>query len=92
MSSDGGDCYIRPEFLGRRSPADAGRTLRDIADKGYHSRSVLKDLDGGEWKNRISDACTAKVYLRAPSAAGRRENAPRLTEMPFRSSFGRTAR
>jgi hypothetical protein len=25
-----------------------------IADKGYHSRAVLKDLDGGVWKTRIA--------------------------------------
>jgi transposase len=26
-----------------------------IADKGYHSRAVLKDLDGGVWKTRIAE-------------------------------------
>jgi len=26
-----------------------------VADKGYHSRSVLKDLDGGPWKSRIAE-------------------------------------
>jgi transposase len=26
-----------------------------IADKGYHSRAVLKELDGGEWKTRIAE-------------------------------------
>jgi transposase len=35
-----------------------------IADKGYHSRSILKDLDGGEWKSRISEPLPAKGYLR----------------------------
>ena len=26
-----------------------------VADKGYHSRAVLKDLDGGPWKTRIAE-------------------------------------
>ena len=26
-----------------------------VADKGYHSRDVLKDLDDGPWKSRISE-------------------------------------
>jgi hypothetical protein len=26
-----------------------------VADKGYHSRAVLKDLDGGGWKTRIAE-------------------------------------
>ncbi len=26
-----------------------------VADKGYHSRAVLTDLDGGPWKTRIAE-------------------------------------
>jgi transposase len=26
-----------------------------VADKGYHSRALLKDLDGGAWKTRIAE-------------------------------------
>src|ERR671939_307309 len=26
-----------------------------VADKGYHSRAVLKDLDGSPWRSRIAD-------------------------------------
>jgi transposase len=26
-----------------------------VADKGYHARAVLKDLDGGPWKSRIAE-------------------------------------
>jgi transposase len=26
-----------------------------VADKGYHSRAVLKELDGGAWKTRIAE-------------------------------------
>ncbi len=31
------------------SPADL------VADKGYHSRETLKDLDGGPWRSRIAE-------------------------------------
>jgi transposase len=30
-------------------------TAELVADKGYHSRAVLKDLDGGVWKTRIAE-------------------------------------
>src|SRR5262249_61092748 len=26
-----------------------------VTDKGYYSRAVLKDLDGGAWKTRIAE-------------------------------------
>lgn len=35
-----------------------------IADKGYHSRDVLKGLDDSEWKSRIAEPKPAKGYLR----------------------------
>ncbi|MCW2286890.1 transposase, partial [Rhodoblastus acidophilus] len=35
-----------------------------IADKGYHSREGLKDLEGGAWKTRIAEPKPAKGYLR----------------------------
>ena len=35
-----------------------------IADKGYHSREGLKDLDGGVWKTRIAEPKPSKGYLR----------------------------
>jgi len=34
-----------------------------VADKGYHSRAVLKDLDGGPWRSRIAEP-KAKDVLR----------------------------
>ena len=38
---------------------DAAPTAEDpaecVTDKGYHSRSVLKALDDGPWKTRISE-------------------------------------
>ena len=37
-----------------RAPSTT-ETAELIADKGYHSRAVLKDLDGGVWKTRIAE-------------------------------------
>ena len=34
---------------------DAGTPADLVADKGYHSRAVLKDLDGGPWRSRIAE-------------------------------------
>jgi transposase len=34
------------------------------ADKGYHSREGLKDLDGGVWKTRIAEPKPPNGYLR----------------------------
>jgi hypothetical protein len=34
-----------------------------IADKGYHSRAVVKDLDDGPWKTRIAEPQPSKGYL-----------------------------
>src|SRR5512144_1944946 len=33
----------------------AAKTTELIADKGYYSRALLKDLDGGLWKTRIAE-------------------------------------
>ena len=35
-----------------------------MADKGYHSRDVLKDLDDSPWKTRIAEPRPSKGYLR----------------------------
>ena len=34
----------------------AEQSAECVADKGYHSRAVLKTLDGGTWKTRIAEA------------------------------------
>lgn len=62
-SADRGDTNTLPDTLtpaearlralGRAPSADAPAEL--VADKGYHSREVLKDLDGGGWKSRIAE-------------------------------------
>ncbi|WP_246744667.1 transposase [Methylocystis sp. Sn-Cys] len=61
-----------------------------IADKGYHSRSVLKDLDGGEWKSRISEPAPAKGYLRWQGDEAARE-AVYANRRRLKSGVGRAA-
>jgi len=39
------------------------RPAECIADKGYHSRGILKELDGGVWKTRIAEP-QRKEFLR----------------------------
>jgi hypothetical protein len=34
----------------------AEEDAKSAGDKGYHSRAVLKELDGGPWKKRIDEA------------------------------------
>ena len=56
-----------------RTPEDPGEC---VADKGYHSRAVLKALDAGPWKTRVpgrrgSPGPSARV-LRAGTATRRR--------------------
>lgn len=41
------------EAAGTAPDAEAPADL--VADKGYHSRAVLKDLDGGPWRSRIAE-------------------------------------
>lgn len=61
-----------------------------IADKGYHSRSVLKELDGGEWKSRISEPAPAKGYLRWQGDEAARE-AVYANRRRLKSGVGRAA-
>jgi transposase len=37
------------------APPSSDNPTECVADKGYHSRAVLKDLDGGPWKTRIAE-------------------------------------
>ena len=48
-----------------------------VADKGYHSRDVLKGLDSGPWKTRISEPRPSKGYRggMATTRRGRRSMA-----------------
>lgn len=61
--ADKGDTSTLPDTLktAEKTLALAGKAPTEenpaecIADKGYHSRNVLKDLKGGVWKTRIAE-------------------------------------
>lgn len=61
-----------------------------VTDKGYHSREVLKGLDGDMWKSRISEPASAKGVLRwhGDEAA---QKAVYANRSRLRSGVGRTA-
>jgi hypothetical protein len=62
-SADRGDTTTLPETLqvaeANLAAVDAAPTSEDpaelVADKGYHSRDGLKDLEDGAWKSRIAE-------------------------------------
>src|SRR4051812_20559799 len=62
-AADEGDTATLPETLGAAganlAAVGAGPTVEDpaelVADKGYHSRDGLKDLEDGAWKSRIAE-------------------------------------
>jgi transposase len=68
--ADRGDTATLPETLeaaaANLASVDAGPTPEDpaelVADKGYHSRDGLKDLEGGAWKSRIAEKKGAGVH------------------------------
>src|SRR3954462_15504473 len=37
------------------APPSSDEPAECVADKGYHSRAILTDLDGGPWKTRIAE-------------------------------------
>jgi transposase len=37
------------------APPSSNDPAECVADKGYHSRAILTDLDGGPWKTRIAE-------------------------------------
>jgi transposase len=47
----------RPQRIpwGRSARRQRAEPSELVADKGYHSRAVLKELDGGLWKTRIAE-------------------------------------
>src|SRR5687767_11119147 len=56
----GRDGFLRAFALeGNLAAVDAGPTAEEpaelVADKGYHSRDGLKDLEDGPWKSRIAE-------------------------------------
>lgn len=62
-AADRGDTSTLPDTLksAEKNLALAGKAPTEkkpaecVSDKGYHSRNVLKDLDGGVWKTRIAE-------------------------------------
>src|SRR3954452_12627350 len=67
--ADRGDTATLPETLetaeANLATVGVGPTVEDpselIADKGYHSRDGLKDLEDGAWKSRIAEKKAAGV-------------------------------
>jgi hypothetical protein len=68
-AADRGDTTTLPETLeaaeANLAAVGAGPTPEDpaelVADKGYHSRDGLKDLEDGAWKSRIAERKVAGV-------------------------------
>ena len=65
------------------------RPAECIADKGYHSRDVLKDLDGSVWKTRIAEP-ERKEFLRWHGDADARK-AVYANRNRLRSAVGKAA-
>ncbi len=69
-AADQGDTATLPETLeaaeANLALVDAGPTPEDpaelVADKGYHSRDSLKDLEDGPWKSRIAEKKQSDVF------------------------------
>ena len=61
--ADQGDTTTLPQTLASAAThladVDTAPTPQDpaelVADKGYHSRAGLKELDDGPWKSRVSE-------------------------------------
>ena len=78
--ADRGDTATLPETLeaaeANLAAVDAAPTAEDpselIADKGYHSRDGLKDLEDGVWKSRIAEKKAAGVHRWRGDEAARR--------------------
>jgi transposase len=78
--ADRGDTATLPETLeaaeANLAAVDAAPTADDpselIADKGYHSRDGLKDLEDGVWKSRIAEKKAAGVHRWRGDEAARR--------------------
>jgi hypothetical protein len=79
-AADHGDTATLPE-TSATAEADlaavgAGPTVEDpaelVADKGYHSREGLKDLEDGPWRSRIAEERSAGVNRRRGDEAARR--------------------
>jgi transposase len=78
--ADRGDTATLPETLevaeANLAAVDAAPTAQDpaelVADKGYHSRGGLKDLEDGAWKSRIAEKKVRGVHRWHGDEAARR--------------------
>jgi transposase len=78
--ADQGDTTTLPDTLEvaatNLAAVDAAPTVEDpaelIADKGYHSRAGLKDLEDGAWKSRIAEKKVSGVHRWRDDHAARR--------------------
>ncbi len=97
-AADRGDAATLPETLeaaeANLATVDAAPTPEDpselIADKGYHSRDGLKDLEDGAWKSRIAEKRMAGVHRWRGDAEARRavyNNRARLRSGVAREAF-----
>ena len=78
----------RLKALDQAPSAEAPAEL--VADKGYHSRDVLKVLDGGGWKSRIADKRRPEVCRWRGDHAARRavyNNRARLLSGVAKAAF-----
>jgi transposase len=96
--ADQGDTATLPETLkaaeANLAAVGAGPTAEEpaelVADKGYHSRDGLKDLEDGAWKSRIAEKKVAGVSRWHGDEAARRavyNNRARLRSGVAREAF-----
>ena len=97
-AADRGDTATLPDTLEAAATnlaaAGAGPTVEDpaelVADKGYHSREGLKELEDGTWKSRIAEKKVAGVSRWRGDAEARRavyNNRARLRSGVAREAF-----
>jgi transposase len=97
-AADRGDVTTLPETLkaaeANLAVVDAAPTPEDpaelVADKGYHSRDGLKELEDGAWKSRIAEKKVAGVHRWHGDEAARRavyNNRARLRSSVAKDAF-----
>ena len=97
-TADRGDAATLPETLeaaeANLAAVDAAPTVEDpaelVADKGYHSRDGLKDLEDGSWRSRIAEKKVRGVHRWHGDGEARRavyNNRARLRSGVAREAF-----
>ena len=96
--ADQGDTTTLPKTIEKAqvnlAAVDAGPTVEEpaelVADKGYHSRDGLKDLEDGVWKSRIAEKKARDVHRWHGDADARRavyNNRARLRSGAAKEAF-----